>query len=140
MKHVFIDTDVILDFFFDRQPFSDAAASVLSLCETEQIKGYVTPVILSKVYYLLRQNARHQIVLDKIRDLLSILELANISRKVMLQAIHSNFKDFEDALQNYAAEENGQIEIILTRNHKDFKNSKLSVMSPEQYLKGFHSK
>lgn len=33
MNRVLIDTDVILDFLFDRKPFSDDAAKVLSLCE-----------------------------------------------------------------------------------------------------------
>ncbi len=36
MKRVLIDTDVILDFFFDREPFSDDAAKVLSLCESRE--------------------------------------------------------------------------------------------------------
>ncbi|MCG2714660.1 MAG: PIN domain-containing protein, partial [Candidatus Marinimicrobia bacterium] len=43
--------------------------------------------------------------------------------------------DFEDALQNYAAEKMGDIDVILTRNTKDFKNSELGVMTPENYLK-----
>jgi hypothetical protein len=38
-------------------------------------------------------------------------------------------------LQNYAAEINGEVEIILTRNVKDYKNSALSVMTPADFLK-----
>jgi hypothetical protein len=53
----------------------------------------------------------------------------------VIDALNSKFKDFEDALQNYTAQNNGIITIILTRNSKDFKNSKLAVISPEMYLK-----
>ena len=53
MQKVLIDTDVILDFFFDRKPFSDNAAQILTLCELNQIKGFITSVIISNVYYLL---------------------------------------------------------------------------------------
>ena len=59
MDEVLIDTDVILDFFFHRQPFAEYSAQVIGLCETNRIKGFVTPVICSYVYYLLRQTARH---------------------------------------------------------------------------------
>jgi len=40
MKNVLIDTDVILDFFFERKPFLDDAAKILSACEKGQITIY----------------------------------------------------------------------------------------------------
>lgn len=51
MDHVLIDTDVILDFFFDREPYSEYAAKVLNLCEEQKIKGFITPVAISNIYY-----------------------------------------------------------------------------------------
>ena len=135
MKSVLIDTDVILDFFFDRQPFSESAAQVFSLCETQEIKGFVTPVIISNVYYLLRQTAKHEKVIEKLKLLLSITDILVIDKAVILQALNSNFKDFEDALQNYAAESEIKIDLILTRNLKDFRTSKLAVMTPDGYMK-----
>jgi len=49
MIKVLIDTDVILDFFFDRKPYSDDAAKIFSLCESKKILGFVTPVIYCKM-------------------------------------------------------------------------------------------
>lgn len=135
MQKALIDTDVILDFFFDRKPFSDPAAQVLALCESREIKGFVTSVIISNVYYLLRQTATHEKVIEKITQLITITEVLITDKDVILKALNSNFKDFEDALQNYSAELNGQIDVIITRNTKDFKNSSLGVMSPENYIK-----
>jgi predicted nucleic acid-binding protein len=135
MKRVLIDTDVILDFFFDRQPFSENAAKVFSLCETQEIKGFVTPVIISNVYYLLRQSTKHEKVIEKLKLLLSITDILVIDKAVILQALNSDFKDFEDALQNYAAETNTKIDLILTRNLKDFRSSNLAVMTPDSFMK-----
>jgi predicted nucleic acid-binding protein len=135
MKRILIDTDVILDFFFDRKPFSDNAAKVLSLCESREIKGFITSVIISNVYYLLRQTATHDKVIDKLMQLVTITEILTTDREVIIKALNSNFKDFEDALQNFSAELNGQIDLIVTRNIKDFSNSSLGVMTPENYLK-----
>lgn len=135
MTRILIDTDVILDFFFDRQPFSENAARIFSLCESKEIKGYITPVIISNVYYLLRQTASHEKVIEKLKLLVTITEILVMDKSVIIQALNSDFKDFEDALQNYAAELNNEIDLILTRNTKDFKNSSLAVMTPDNYIK-----
>ena len=135
MKKVLIDTDVILDFFFDREPFSENAAKILSLCEKKVIAGFVTPVIISNVYYLLSQKAKQEKVIEKLKVLLSIIDVLIIDKNSILVALNSDFKDFEDALQNYAAELNGAINLIVTRNTKDYKKSELGVMNPEDLLK-----
>ncbi len=135
MDNVLIDTDVILDFFFDRKPFSEHAAKIFSYCELKLINGFLTPVIFSNVYYLLRQTAKHEKVIEKLKELLTITEVLIIDKEVLLQALNSKFKDFEDAIQNYAADKSGTIDTIITRNIKDFKNSEIGVLTPEEYLK-----
>ncbi len=135
MDNVLIDTDVILDFFFDRKPFSEHAAKIFSYCELKIINGFLTPVIVSNVYYLLRQTAKHEKVIEKLKELLTITEVLIIDKEVLLQALKSKFKDFEDAIQNYAADKSGAINTIITRNIKDFKNSEIGVLTPEEYLK-----
>ena len=136
MDKVLIDTDVILDFFFDREPFAEFATDILNLCESETIKGFTTPVIICNVYYLLRKTAKHEIIIEKIKQLLNIIDITSMDKEVVFGALNSKFKDFEDALQNFSAIENGQISIILTRNVKDYKKSELAVLTPETYLKG----
>ncbi len=103
MNKVLIDTDVILDFFFDRKPFSEHATKIFSLCELKIIQGFVTPVIFSNVYYLLRQTAKHEKVIEKLSQLLTITDVLIIDKEVLIHALSSKFKDFEDAIQNYAA-------------------------------------
>jgi predicted nucleic acid-binding protein len=134
MNKILLDTDVILDFFFDRSPFAENASKILTYCENKKISGYVTPVILSNIYYLLRKTATHKQVIAHLKMLLTILEIASVNKTIVLKAIDSDFNDFEDALQNFTAENEKGIRIIVTRNFKDYKTSKLSVMTPELYL------
>lgn len=136
MKNVLIDTDVILDFFYDREPFAEFATDILNLCEENKIKGFTTPVIICNTYYLLRKTAKHDIVIEKIKQLLTIIDVLKIDKEVVLDSLNSDFKDFEDALQNYSAVKNGKVSIVLTRNIKDYKKSELAVMTPETYLRG----
>ncbi|GGE25792.1 PIN domain-containing protein [Psychroflexus planctonicus] len=135
MDRVLLDTDVIMDFFFNREPFAEFAIEVLNRCEEGKIKGFITPVIICNVYYLLRKTAQHQLIIEKIKQLLSIIDIVQMDKEVVLDALNSEFNDFEDALQNYAAIQNSTLNIILTRNIKDFKKSDLGVFTPETYLK-----
>lgn len=135
MDNVLIDTDVILDFFFDREPFSENAAQIFSLCESKQINGFVTPVICSNTYYLLRQTAKHEKVVEKLSQLMTIMDVLVMDRDIVIQALSSGFKDFEDALQNFSAIKSGFINAIITRNVKDYSKSNIGVLTPESYLK-----
>ncbi len=139
MDKVLIDTDVILDFFFNRQPFAEYASQVMGLCERHQIKGYVTPVICSNVYYLLRQTARHEKVIENLKQLLMITDVLLMDKEVVSNALNSRFKDFEDGLQHFAAMKNGSIDVILTRDLKDFDRSEIGVLTPESYIKSIIS-
>ena len=135
MKKILIDTDVILDFFFDRKPYSDYSTIILSLCEQKQLDGFITPVIISNIYYLLRRTGRHEKVIEKIRQLLTITNVLQMDRLVIEKALNSEFKDLEDALQNFAAINYGGIEAIITRNVKDFKKSEIGVLTPESFVR-----
>ena len=45
----------------------------------------------------------------------------------------NSFPDFEDGLQYYSAIEN-EVDLIITRNKRDFKSSKIPVMTAKEYL------
>ena len=66
MDRVLIDSDVILDSFFDRKPFAEYSTIILSMCESGKISGFLTPLIYSNIYYLLRQTAKHDKVIEKL--------------------------------------------------------------------------
>ena len=132
---ILIDTDVVLDFFLDRKPFSYEATKVLALCEAKRVQGFITPVICSNVYYILRQTASHEKVIEKLNLLMSLIGVLNMGRDTIIQALGSDFRDFEDALQHYSAVQSDFINVILTRNVKDFKKSEIGVLTPESFLR-----
>jgi predicted nucleic acid-binding protein len=134
VQNLLLDTDVILDFFFDRKPWSDDIARILTLCEQGKVKGFVTPVILGNCYYLLRRTAAHERVITHLQRLTSILDILPIDKEVVKLALNSGFNDFEDALQNFSAVKSNFVDVILTRNTKDYSRSDISVMTPENFL------
>ena len=137
MTGVFLDTDVIVDYLTDRKPFSDGAETVFALIDNKKIKGYASSLSFSNLYYLLSKNATHRKVITKLNDLADFVGILKVDEDIIKAALRSAFKDFEDAIQYYTAVETKRIDIIITRNIKDYKHSTLPVMAPDTFLKTY---
>ena len=134
MKKLFVDTNIVIDLLSRREPFFEEAAELFSLADKKQIELSVSSsTIANTSYTLLRQmdSDKAKSVLRKLRLILKILPLDD---KIIGLALNDdNFSDFEDGLQYFTAIEDEQ-ELIITRNLKDFKNSKLPIMTAKQFI------
>ncbi|WP_412466000.1 hypothetical protein [Pedobacter sp. KLB.chiD] len=84
---------------------------------------------------MLKKHFQQEDILADFKILFTFLDILIIDKKVIMACIDSEFSDFEDGLQNFAAERDGLISTIIIRNIKDYKKSKLSVLTPEMFLK-----
>jgi len=135
MNDLFIDTDVIIDFLIDRKPFSREAAIIFTLIEQKKLKGYASSLTFSNLYYVLRKFESHAKVISKLDSLSKLLVVLKVDDQIIRNAISSGFLDFEDSIQYYCATDYKKIEVIITRNTKDYKNFELPVMTPGDFLK-----
>jgi len=117
-----------------REPFAVDAARIFSLSEQNKINLCTTGLVFSNAYYILRKLAPHKKVIEKLTQLTKFIGIIGLSETAVINALSSDFNDFEDALQHYAALSE-KVTIIITRNIKDYKNSELAVLTPDQYLK-----
>ena len=134
MENVFIDTDVIVDFLTDRKPFSLESAKIFSLIDQKKIKGCVSSLSFSNLYYVLRKFGTHKKVISSLQDLSELVDILKVDSDIVKSALTSDFKDFEDSIQYFAAQEHKNVDCIITRNIKDYKDSSLPVMTPETFL------
>ena len=134
MTDLFIDTDVIIDFLIDRKPFSREAAIIFTLIEQKKLKGYVSSLTFSNLYYVLRKFESHNKVISKLDSLSKMLTIVKVEEQTIKKALASGFPDLEDSIQYFSAIENRKIDVIITRNTKDYKKSDISVMTPGDYL------
>lgn len=133
MKNIFIDSDIIMDLLAKREPFYIHSASLFSLIDSGKLHGFVSSLIFSNLFYILRKfNTRKQTVdiLTKLRIMVSIL---TVDEKIIELALLSNFNDFEDAIQYYTAKSN-KIDYIVTRNLKEYKTSDIKALTADQLL------
>ncbi len=137
MKKLFIDTNIVIDLLSRREPFYDESANLFSLADQKIIELNISSLTIANTSYtLLRQtdSKKTKEILRKLRLIVNVLPLDD---KIIGVALNDDsFNDFEDGLQYFTAIENNQ-DLIITRNLKDFKSSKLPVMSAKQFLETF---
>lgn len=139
MKKVFLDTDVLIDFLTKRVPFEVEAMKLMEYGNRKKLRIYISSLCLSNIYYLVSSVENKTKSREKIKGLLKLTEVLAIDKKIVEKAAYSEFKDFEDGIQNYCAEENG-IKIVITRNVKDFNKSNLSIQTPKEFIQEFEKK
>jgi len=134
MRRLLIDTNIILDLLAKRDPFYDFAAEIFSLADTNKIELYTSSISIINTNYILSKILSEKEAREILRKFRILVKVLPCDEKIIDLGLNSSFKDYEDAVQYFTAIEN-QMDGILTRNVKDFKSSKIPVMTPEEFLK-----
>lgn len=133
MEKLLVDTNIVIDLLSKREAFFEEAQELFTMADNNEVELLVSALTFANTHYLL---AKHQ-KLDEARNTLIkfkvLVHVAALDNKIIELALVSDFKDFEDAIQYHTALEN-EVDIIITRNKKDFKNAKLPIMTAKEYL------
>lgn len=134
MKRLFIDTNIVIDLLSRREPFYDEAANLFSLADRKIIKLTISSLTVANTSYILLRQTDSKKAKEILRKLRLIVNILPLDDKIIGLALNDDsFSDFEDGLQYFTATENNQ-DLIITRNLKDFKASKLPAMTARQFL------
>ena len=139
MQKIFLDTNIILDFLGEREGFYLPSARILTLADQNKIQIYTSATSIFNTYYLLTKFENSKMALEKIRKFKVLCSISLVDDEVIEKALHSNFKDFEDAIQYFSALASN-CNLIITRNERDFKNALIPVMNGESYLETLKNK
>lgn len=133
MKHLLVDTNIVLDLLAKREEFFKEAQILFSLADKKQVKLYISSLTFANTYYILSQHYKikeARSVLRKFKVLVTVLPMDD---KIIDLSLESDFKDFEDAIQYYTAVENN-LNMIITRNLRDFKSATIPVLTAKSFL------
>jgi predicted nucleic acid-binding protein len=135
MKKVFVDTNILIDLIADRKPFSKFAIQLFLKAEERKIKLYASSHSIATTHYLLKKYVDEKDLREVLFNILDYLNIVAIDLDVLKKGLKSKHKDFEDALQIISAYSIEKIDCIVTRNIKDFKESEIRVLSPDELIK-----
>lgn len=133
MKKIFIDTDIFLDTILDRKPHSESSNELINLCEKNEISGYTSSLVLTNIYYIINKIASHQKAIQAISKIRALVTILSFTDKEVGESINAGFNDFEDGVQYFIAI-NNKIDCLITRNTKDFKKARISILTPKEFL------
>ena len=130
---ILFDTNVILDVLLNREKFVVASARLMGLAERNIIEGYLCATTITTLDYLISKSINKKQAAIEIKKLLSLFKIAEVNTAVLERSVNSTFVDFEDAVQYYSGECCG-VEGLVSRNTKDYKNTKLPIYTPDELL------
>jgi predicted nucleic acid-binding protein len=134
MIKIFVDSDVILDLLAKREPYYIHAAKLFTLIDQQKVTAFTSPIVFANLHYLLKRMTSNKAALKSLRKLKTFINVLPTDKRVIEQSLNSEFNDFEDAIQYFTSVNNG-INIIITRNVKDYKKSKISISTAEEFIK-----
>lgn len=131
---ILFDTCIILDHLLNREPFNKTSREALKLSGQLRFDGLVTVKSIADIHYFLKRSLHDEASVRKVmNNILQIVGVVDSATVDMYSALSSNTNDFEDALLVEAANR-VHADYIVTRNLKDFKNSKVPAILPEKLI------
>lgn len=129
-----IDTCVIIDALQHREPFCEDAEKIFLLSASKAFDGYITAKSTADIYYLTHKSTHcdetSRQILGKLFTLFYPLDTEG---RACISALSSEMTDYEDAIMDETAELN-KIDCIVTRNIKDYTKSKVSCITPHEFI------
>ena len=138
---VFLDTNIVLDLLLERSGYA-RCAEILQYHENREIRAFLSTLSLANIAYVLRKLFPPQLLFPSILQIIPVIEVLPLKKEHFQDACLMEGRDFEDTLQAICAID-GQCDIIVTRNKKDFQILKgmksdcrhiPQVMTPEEFL------
>ena len=128
---ILFDTNIILDVLLNRKRFVELSSNLVGMVENNTIEGYLCATTITSLDYLIAKSINKKQAKIEIKKLLTIFNIAGVNATVIELSVNSTFDDFEDAVQYYSGE-CCEVEGLVTRNAKDYKNTKLPIYTPDE--------
>jgi predicted nucleic acid-binding protein len=132
LKHLFLDTNIVLDLLGNREPHHLPAAQLFEYAERGDVTLYLSALSYNNLYYILKKSLATRDLVQVLSQLQGLTRTLSMTDSMIESALASKFSDFEDALQYVAAQSDPTIQAIVIRDRKGFKHSKIAVLSAEE--------
>lgn len=130
---VFLDTTVMIDLIIKREPFFNEIAAITTRAEKNKLNLFTSSLSFVNTFYIASKVNSKELVLETLRKFRIVCNVSIIDELNIDKSLISDFQDFEDAVQyNSALYHN--CDYIITRDKIGFKNSKITVMTPTEFL------
>ena len=131
---LFLDSDILLDLFFDRKPFSQFSEKLFDIDLKGKFTLYTSSLVVANLHYIISRQHDKNFAKNCLKVILKHIVILPLKSEAIEHALNGDYKDFEDCVQYFIAVQN-ECTAILSRNLKDYKNSSIPVLTAESYFK-----
>lgn len=130
---IWVDTNIILDVLTNRENFVEVAEKIFKLCEVKKLEGYISTLSIANIVYIMRKELDLKTIKKLLQTMSYIFTIVDLTSEDLIAATELSFDDYEDAIQSVCAAR-VKADYVVTRNIKDYKNSKVTVILPTELL------
>jgi predicted nucleic acid-binding protein len=133
MDRLYLDANVILD-YLQRRPNAEFVQKILLMAHKNQVSLITSVLNFATIFYIeKRRDHSTRKILERFKLINKVISPVDQTAQSYHAALNSNFSDFEDALQYFAAMESGS-NFIISGNKKDFKHAVIPVLTSKEYI------
>ena len=130
---LFIDTNILIDLLSGREPFKSASLNFFTKAVQDECDLVVSASSITDVMYVMRKYLDDKTQLRAVvQNLLVSFTIADVTSKHIRNVFQSPMDDYEDAVLAECALQS-KANYIITRDKKDFINSLVPTLTPEEY-------
>lgn len=138
MKKVFVDTNVILDYYLNREG-ADDAEKIFTAAYNGGIALFASVLTFANFAYVAKRGHTQEDVYMALDEFEKRVTALPMDKRQLRSAIDNHCKDFEDMLQYQCALAAG-CDVVVTNNTKDFREfCQLPLMTSREFLQQFFS-
>lgn len=115
------------------QPHYQSAAALFALAEMNELHLVYSSTTVANSFYILRKSYSAIQLAEAFENQKEVVEISGVSSSDVYAALTARWNDGEDSIQHQSAL-SAECDYILTRNKKDFGQSNIPVMTPEEFL------
>lgn len=133
---VFLDTNVILDFFDSRRGHYLPTAILFDLAFKGKLELVVCSQSFITAFYILGKSYEKGELYQHMRSLFKLCNVSAVDAKAIEQALNIEGRDFEDTVQ-YISSASMNADVIITRDRKGFNGFDIRHITVEEFLNEF---
>ena len=132
---LFVDSDVILDLVLQREDHFEFAQHLFVQYQQGRYILFTSSIVLTNMHFIIRKLHDLKFANSSVLFVNKHFKIIDANNDDIENAIQSKFSDFEDGVQYFSALRSKKIDVLVTRNVKDFKHALLPVFTPKQWCK-----
>lgn len=131
-RRIFLDTNVILDFFLEREPFYYDALKLWAACEEGAVDGYVSALTITNVHYIAQRIKSPTTAMIAVRGILDVFNVVPLDKELLRHAADLHDRDYENDIQLQSAVKAG-CSHLFTRDPTHFHSKAIAIVPPSSF-------